>query len=94
MEKSFKLNEVEYKILEVKNLLKDTGNYGIYSEIDQVIRIDSDLKDDLKFNTILHELLHLVFFQQQEHELGKQEPLIQNLANDLSQILKNYYGVK
>ena len=90
--KKLKVFSTLVTINEVNGLTAEVGNLGQYSSIGNRIDIDSSLPEEIKMQTVLHEIIELV---NHHLEIGIPEHrMITQLATALHQIIteNNLYG--
>jgi hypothetical protein len=57
-----KIGGLHYEVKEEKNLIRDNKASGISCGNEQVIKLDTDISDQLKETTFIHEVLHQIDF--------------------------------
>lgn len=74
----------EFKIVIKKDFAKQTGYAGLFCPTEKTITIDAGLKGDDLQQTILHEILHAVFYRvglcQAKISVDAQEMIVENFA--------------
>ncbi|MFL1672165.1 ImmA/IrrE family metallo-endopeptidase [Paenibacillus dendritiformis] len=80
-----KVAGTNYEIVREKLLAAGSGVYGEANFVTQQIRIDSDLTPERASQTLIHELLHAVFYESgyKDHD----EEMVVRLSNVLYQVL-------
>ncbi|MDM5239356.1 ImmA/IrrE family metallo-endopeptidase [Bacillus cereus] len=83
----WKIGGVKYKVVEVKGLTKEYGMLGqiLYDEL--LIKIDADLPQGRKEETLIHEVLHGIFFEAGFEE--QDEDMINRVGKVLYQVIRN-----
>jgi lipoate synthase len=86
---SIKIMGCDYKVIESDKISRDSYVYGEADHVEQVIKLSKELKPQLKAETLLHELLHVVLFKLREDELFDNERFINSVAAILLQIFRD-----
>ncbi|MDY6342317.1 MAG: hypothetical protein SPL54_08605 [Lachnospiraceae bacterium] len=82
------MNEIKilgqiYRISEVECVSKEDPEKGSIDFLTHEIRIDKSMPDDLKKQTMLHEVIHAICDALGMYELGGDEQAVQSLATAL-----------
>lgn len=72
-----------YRISEVECVSKEELVKGSINYLTHEIRIDKSMPDDLKKQTMLHEVIHAICDALGLYELGEDEQAVQSLATAL-----------
>lgn len=80
---------IPYKIEHVDIVNRDDVRFGETRFFDGVIRIDKSLPLEIMNQTLIHEILHCICWEQGLYEIGENENAIQSLATALYDTLKN-----
>lgn len=87
MKKVVNILGLNYEILKVNQIDKDTRIIGQIDYLNQTIKIENGLNEEKEKVTLIHETIHGIL-----HQLGfdeqSDEKLIQSLATGLYQVLK------
>lgn len=76
---------IPYLILEREDWFDADTHMGMISYKDAVIRINKDMSDEIKSETICHEVLHGILIHIGREDLSLDEQLVQALANAINQ---------
>lgn len=81
-----KIGGITYSVVEKETVDNSPDCYGVVIYADNHIEIKKSLSDERKAQTLIHEMLHAVFFESgyENHE----EKLSDQLALTLHQVLK------
>ena len=71
-----------------EKLYSHDANFGEANYIKKKITIDKDLDNDLREQTFLHELIHLILYFLTETELSGNEKLVNNISELLYQAIE------
>ncbi len=82
-----KILGIPYQIEEVEHIPETTDTIGLFVAEEQKIYIKKNLPKEIKAQTLLHELVHAMFFQIGEYELGENEKLVQAFSSTLHQFI-------
>ncbi len=80
---------LEYDIVFISPVARDEWLAGRIDFHEQVIYIDSEIKDDRKRITLLHEVIHGILSGLGFHSENQNEEMIQGLATGLHHFLKH-----
>lgn len=88
------MNEVRilgqvYRISEVECVSKEELVKGSINFLTHEIRIDKSMPDDLKKQTMLHEVIHAICDALGLYELGEDEQAVQSLATALYSVFRD-----
>lgn len=81
--RQIKILGMTYKVDEVECVSKDEPLKGQINNLTHEILIDRSMPDDLKKQTLLHEILHAICDSLGLYSLGADEQAIQSLATAL-----------
>ncbi|GAW63414.1 hypothetical protein FC65_GL000663 [Ligilactobacillus acidipiscis DSM 15836] len=83
---NIKVGGIHYEIFEKEIVENDPNEYGVCVYADNHIEIKSGLSDERKTQTLIHELLHAIFFEAgyEDHD----EKMVDQLSLVLNQVLK------
>ncbi len=83
-----KILGIPYTVEEVESIPETIDTIGVCEVSKQKILIKKSLSKELKKQTLLHEILHALFWSMGEYELGENEKLVQSLATSLYQLFE------
>ena len=86
--KKFKLFNFDIKVKISNNLIRDTEQRGQSKYYWKEIEIDSSGLKELKEQTFLHELVHMILDHMQEFELSQSEKFVNTFSELLYQALE------
>jgi predicted SprT family Zn-dependent metalloprotease len=77
------------------DLLKTDSCYGLYDTNKQTVNFDQNMKGELFLNTLLHEIFHIIIFNDgiKVKDRGE-EPIVMALGDGLTKILKQNKKVR
>ena len=87
---------VEYKVIQVPVIDKGDGDGFILGNVNftnNTIQIDQGLCDTLKLQTLIHEIMHAVFFQTGQSEAQNNEAVCQAAAAGLMSVIAGLMSV-
>ena len=87
-----KLSGVEYVIEEVTDLFERRAIFGEFIPYRSKILLDKNLNEDMKFNTLMHEVVHLILNNMNCNVLSENEEFVTNLANNLIIVMPQIYN--
>jgi Zn-dependent peptidase ImmA (M78 family) len=94
--KTLKIGGMKWKVIEDKGL-RNSDKSGLAVFADQTIRIDTDSSEQMKWQTLIHEIIHVLFWQGGiDIKIGNEqteEEIVENLAHDLHQVLVDNFGL-
>lgn len=82
---------VKYKVIQVPVIDKGEGDGFILGKVNftnNTIQLDQGLCDTLKMQTLIHEIMHAVFFQTGQQEAQNNEAVCQAAAAGLMSVLQ------
>ena len=82
---------VKYKVIQVPVIDKGEGDGFILGKVNftnNTIQIDQGLCDTLKLQTLIHEIMHAVFFQTGQNEAQNNEAVCQAAAAGLMSVIQ------
>lgn len=82
---------VKYKVIQVPVIDKGEGDGFILGKVNftnNTIQIDQGLCDTLKLQTLIHEIMHAVFFQTGQSEAQNNEAVCQAAAAGLMSVIQ------
>jgi len=84
------LSFIKYRRRKIKVTYKDLEDcYGMYDPNIHVLYIDQNLKDERLFNTIMHELFHIIIYNEKIDVNKKgEEPIAQAVGDGYTRIFK------
>jgi hypothetical protein len=85
--KQIKVGGTIYTVNEVKGLVSKVEMFGNVDFSDCVIQVDADISDERKEQTIIHELLHAIFFESGFGPEEQSEDLVTRASNVLHQVI-------
>lgn len=83
-----KILATEYKVEEVEQIDKYQRLLGQIEYAEQIIKIDKNISEDMKKETLIHEILHGVFEKLGYEELNDDEQKVQSISSTLYLVLK------
>ena len=87
--KNLKIMGSNYKIEEVEQIDKWQRLLGQIDYINQTIKIDKNIPEDLKMDTLIHEIIHGVLDKLGYVEINSDEQKVNGIANALFAVLKD-----
>ncbi len=84
-----KILGIPYTIEEVENIPNTVDCIGLHIGAEQKIQIKKSLPKEMKEQTILHEIMHAIFWILGENELSENERVVQSLAMAFYQLVKD-----
>ena len=84
---------VEYAIEYVDVVDKENPRFGQVNFFESKIKIDNSLSDDMRKQTLIHEILHCVCQGLGLYDLGENENAIQSIATALYDISKSNQAI-
>jgi len=88
MPNDIKIGGVRYKIIPSDSNITDSSGKVVFGSA--VIHLDETLQHDMALATLLHEVIEVI---NEENELKLKHRVIQTLATQLFQVLKDNEGV-
>lgn len=83
-----KILATEYKIEEVEQIDKYQRLLGQIEYVEQTIKIDKNISEDMKKETLIHEILHGILEKLGYEELNEDEQKIHSIASTMYLVLK------
>lgn len=81
-----KICGIPYEVKECEdNFSADAAHFGEVEYKKCVIRINKDMTDEMKKETLCHEILHAIMVHIGRNDLTNDETLIQSLGNAINQ---------
>lgn len=87
--KKVKILATEYKIEEVEQIDKYQRLLGQIDYVEQTIKIDINISEDLKKETLLHEILHGILEKLGYDDINENEQKVHSIASTMYQVLKD-----
>lgn len=78
----------EYEVIELDVINNDEELLGFVDIKKQNIYLKENMKNDIKNQTLLHEITHAILYQCGQHDFFENETLIQVIATSYYQIFK------
>jgi Zn-dependent peptidase ImmA (M78 family) len=91
--KQLKVGGAVYTVNEVKGLVSKVSMYGNVDFSDCIIQIDANISDERKEQTLIHEMLHAVHFEDGYDPSEQDEDMINRTANVLHQVIVDNIGI-
>ncbi len=84
------LSFLKYRKRKIKIVYKDLKDcYGLYDPNKQTLYLDQNMKDERFFNTIIHELFHVICFNENiDVNQRGEEPIAQAVGDGYTRIFK------
>ena len=89
MLESIRILGCDYDVAETDRISRDGYTYGEVDHVEQVIKISKELKPQRKAETLLHEVIHTIFFELRENDLHDNERVVNSLAATLLQVFRD-----
>ena len=90
MKEFIKIGGLNYRVSQVENLARDNGALGRCCGNSRTIEIDSNLDEQVKEKTLIHEIIEAINF---ENQLNLEHWKISVLESSIYQILKDNGGI-
>ncbi len=84
-----KIMATDYKIEEVEQIDKNRRILGEIDYINQTIKLEKGLSDELKKEVLIHEILHGILEKLGFDDLNNDEQKVQSIASTLYLVLKD-----
>ena len=84
-----KIMATDYKIEEVEQIDKNRRILGEIDYINQTIKLEKGLSDELKKEVLMHEILHGILEKLGFDDLNNDEQKVQSIASTLYLVLKD-----
>jgi hypothetical protein len=85
--KQLKIGGAIYTVNEVDGLMRKLSLFGNVDFSDCIIQIDTDISDERKEQTLIHEMLHAVHFEAGYDPSDQDEDMINRASNVLHQVI-------
>ena len=89
MHKTISILGIDYNIEYVEVVNKEEPRFGQVDFFESKIRIDKSLSEDMKKQTLLHEILHCICQGLGLYDIGENENAIQSMATALYDVSKS-----
>lgn len=86
--KQIKILATDYQIEEVEQIDKYERLLGQIEYIEQKIKIDKNISEDMKKEVLIHEIFHGILEKLGYIELNEDEQKVQSIASTLYSVLK------
>ena len=86
--KKIKILATEYEIEEVEQIDKYQRLLGQIEYIEQKIKIDKNISEDMKKETLIHEILHGTLEKLGLNEINEDEQKVHSIASTMYLVLK------
>lgn len=86
--KKIKILATEYEVEEVEQIDKYERLIGQIEYSEQKIKIDKNISEDMKKETLIHEIIHGILEKLGLNELNEDEQKVQSIATTLYLVLK------
>lgn len=86
--KKLKILATEYKVEEVEQIDKYQRLLGQIEYTEQTIKIDKNISEDMKKETLIHEILHGILEKLGYEELNEDEQKVHSIAATMYLVLK------
>ena len=84
-----KILATEYQVEEVEQIDKYSRLLGQIEYVEQKIKIDKNIPENLKEETLIHEILHGILEKLGDNELNEDEQKVHSIASIMYQVLKD-----
>ena len=84
-----KIMATEYSVEEVEQIDKYQRLWGQIDYAEQTIKIDKNIPESLKRETLVHEILHGILEKLGYLELNEDEQKVHSIASTMYQVLKD-----
>lgn len=91
--KKIKILATEYRVEEVEQIDKYQRLLGQINYCDQSIFIDKNISEDMKRETLIHEILHGILEKLGYTEINNDEQKVQSIASTLYLVLKENHFI-
>lgn len=86
--KKVKILATEYRVEEVEQIDKYQRLLGQIEYTEQVIKIDKNISEDMKKETLIHEIIHGILEKLGYEELNEDEQKVHSIASTMYLVLK------
>jgi len=86
--KKIKILATEYEVEEVEQIDKYQRLLGQIEYIEQKIKIDKNISEDMKKETLIHEILHGTLEKLGLNEINEDEQKVHSIASTMYLVLK------
>lgn len=86
--KNLKILATEYTVEEVEQIDKYQRLLGQIEYVEQKIKIDKSISEDMKKEVLLHEILHGILEKLGYTEINEDEQKVQSIASTMYLVLK------
>lgn len=86
--KELKILATEYQVEEVEQIDKYQRLLGQIEYIEQKIKIDKNISEDMKKETLIHEILHGILEKLGFNEINEDEQKVHSIASTMYLVLK------
>lgn len=86
--KTVKILATEYRVEEVEQIDKYQRLLGQIEYTEQVIKIDKNISEDMKKETLIHEIIHGILEKLGYEELNEDEQKVHSIASTMYLVLK------
>lgn len=76
---------IKYKVIEREDSFTDNTHFGCVEYSSATITINKNLEEQMKTETIIHEMVHAMLMHIGEEDLKNNEKFVQTLANAIYQ---------
>lgn len=83
-----KILSTEYKVEEVEQIDKYERLLGQISYVEQIIKLDKNISENLKEETLIHEILYGVLEKLGYNDLNNDEQKVHSIASTMYCVLK------
>ena len=80
-----KICGIPHKVIECEDSFNQDLHFGQIDYARGIIKINKDMPDEMKAETLCHEMLHGMLTHLGYHEQSQEEQFVQALANAISQ---------
>ena len=94
---NFKVIKYGRKSIKVhySDLIKTDNCYGLYDPNTQTVKFDQNMKGEVFLNTLLHEIFHIIIYNEGMNIKDRgEEPIVNALGNGLVKVLKQNKKVR
>ena len=94
---NFKVMKYGRKSIKVlySDLMETDNCYGLYDPNTQTVNFDQNMKGEVFLNTLLHEIFHIIIYNEGMNIKDRgEEPIVNALGNGLVKVLKQNKKVR